>query len=232
LLLCILSGCATTSSRVTSSRAMTPIMPSQPAAVSFAAVQHTVHAGETLWSISKAYGVNVNDIARANSLSDSTSISAGQVLSIPRPSKKYSGKTASYTKTTYPKYKSKGGSFVWPVEGSTLYAFGSKVNGGTNKGIDIKAPEGLNVRASRAGRVVYCDSQLKGFGKTVIIDHGDNYQTVYSYNSEILVKVGDEVSQNDTIAKVGKTGRAKEASLHFEIRKDGRPQNPTTYLTR
>ena len=99
-----------------------------------------------------------------------------------------------------------------------------------NKGVDIRAIEGSAVRASRAGKVVYCDSQLKGFGKTVILDHGNNYQTVYSYNRDILVKVGDVVEQNTVIAKVGRTGRAREPSLHFEIRRNGEPQNPIYYL--
>jgi len=67
-------------------------------------------------------------------------------------------------------------------------------------------------------------------GKTVILDHGNNFQTVYSYNSDILVKVGDLVSQNTVIAKVGRTGRARQPSLHFEVRKNGEPQNPIYYL--
>jgi lipoprotein NlpD len=80
--------------------------------------------------------------------------------------------------------------------------------------------------------VVYRDSQLKGFGQTIIIDHGDGYQTVYSYNSAILVNVGDDVRQRDAIAKVGSSGRAKEPTLHFEIRRNGEPHNPEFYLSK
>ena len=121
-------------------------------------------------------------------------------------------------------------SFIWPVKGYLLSPFGAKVDRVINKGIDIRAEEGSSVRAARAGRVVYCDSRLKGFGKTVILDHGDGFQTVYSYNSEILVNVGDTVNRNDVIAKAGMTGRAKEPCLHFEIRKNSRPQDPERYL--
>jgi len=124
------------------------------------------------------------------------------------------------------------GSFAWPVRGYILSPFGAKVDKVINKGIDIRAVEGSDVRAARAGRVVYCDSRHKGFGKTVILDHGSSLQTVYSYNSRILVNVGDAVRQNEVIAKAGRTGRAKEASLHFEIRKDGIPQDPLYYLPR
>ena len=90
----------------------------------------------------------------------------------------------------------------------------------------------MNVTASRGGKVVYCDSHLKGFGQTVIIDHMDGFQTVYSYNADIAVKVGDMVEQKDVIAKVGSSGRAREPMLHFEIRKNGEPQNPEFYLSR
>ena len=121
---------------------------------------------------------------------------------------------------------------MWPVRGTLITPFGAVADKIISKGIDIKAPEGAGVRASRSGKVVYRDQYLKGFGKTVILDHGDNYETVYSYNSDILVNVGDQVAQNTVIAKVGRTGRAKEATLHFEIRRDGEPQNPFYYLPR
>ena len=128
-------------------------------------------------------------------------------------------------------YPAAKGSFVWPVKGYVVSSYGSKIDRIINKGIDIKAEEGTYVKAAKAGRVVYCDPYMKGYGKTVILDHGDSYQTVYSYNSDILVQVGDSVTQNSIIAKVGKTGRAKEPSLHFEIRRDGAPQDPSYYLT-
>lgn len=122
--------------------------------------------------------------------------------------------------------------FIWPVSGEVISSFSDKLDKTKNKGIDISSEEGRIVRASRGGKVVFCDSKVKGLGKTVILDHGDGYQTVYAYNSEILVKVGDKVEQSDVIARVGGTGRAKRPSLHFEIRKDGKAQNPSYYLGR
>jgi murein DD-endopeptidase MepM/ murein hydrolase activator NlpD len=120
--------------------------------------------------------------------------------------------------------------FAWPLRGQIISQFGDKMDRARNKGIDIQAYQGKDVRASRSGTVVFRDDQLKGFGKTVILDHGDNYQTVYAYNSDILVRVGDTIPQDAVIAKAGNTGRAKEPSLHFEIRKNGEPRDPFFYL--
>ncbi len=122
--------------------------------------------------------------------------------------------------------------FIWPVNGYVVTPYGAKINKGVSKGIDIRADEGMSVKASRAGRVVFRDPRHKGFGKTVILDHGDSFQTVYSYNSEILASVGDAVEQSSVIARVGRTGRSKDPCLHFEIRKDGIAQNPANYLPR
>ena len=182
---------------------------------------HTVRHGETLWSISKMYSVDLNDLIRVNNLQESGSISRGQSLLIPGATRTVETPRYAYTRD----------SFAWPVRGYTVSSYGESVGNVRNKGIDIKSAEGSFVKASRAGRVVYCDQYLKGFGKTVILDHGDGYQTVYSYNSAILVNVGNAVRQNEAIARVGRTGRAKEPMLHFEIRKNGEPQNPAYYLT-
>jgi murein DD-endopeptidase MepM/ murein hydrolase activator NlpD len=141
----------------------------------------------------------------------------------------YQVKSVHTPYTSYPKYDIKNEPFSWPIKGYIVTPFG--ISGGSrSKGIDIRSGEGASVRAAKSGRVVYCDPHLKGFGKTVIIDHGGGLQTVYAYNSEILVKVGDAVERGTVIAKAGSTGRAKEPSVHFEVRKNGEPQNPAYYL--
>jgi len=188
------------------------------------ALYHTVRRGETLWSISRKYGVDLRNLIKVNSVLYTGTIENGQVLLIPRANNAVSSAPAVRAVP--------GESFTWPVRGALISPYGATTDKIINKGIDIKASPGTGVKASRSGRVVYSDHFLKGFGKTVIIDHGDSYQTVYSYNSDILVNVGDQVAQNTVIAKVGKTGRAKTPTLHFEIRRDGEPQNPLYYLPR
>lgn len=191
------------------------------------ATYHTVRRGDTLWSISRAYGVHLQDLIKANPiLYTNATIENGQCLLIPCETAEQPKVCQTVTRPVL------GETFVWPVRGALIAPFGAITDKIINKGIDIKAPEGAGVRASRSGKVVYRDQFLKGFGKTVILDHGDNYHTVYSYNSDILVNVGDQVAQNTVIAKVGRTGRAKDPTLHFEIRRDGEPQNPFYYLPR
>ncbi len=188
-----------------------------------AATAHTVKPGETLWSISKMYNVDLDSLAKANSITDARVIEKGQVLTIPAAPK------ASARPTSFKPAKT--ASFAWPVRGSIISRFGENADATVNKGLDIRAALGQDVVAAKAGRVVYCDSYFKGFGQTVIVDHMDGYQTVYSYNSDILVKVGDMVRQNEVIAKAGQSGRAQEPMLHFEIRCNGEPQDPIRYLS-
>ena len=186
---------------------------------------YEVKRGDTLWKISKLYDVNVNDIVRANRLPDATRISAGQRLFIPRQA---DGEELRYTRI-YPGIKGEI-RFIWPVSGKVISYFGTKKGLVANKGIDIEASEGTSVMAADDGLVSFVDENMKGLGKTVIIDHGNGFSTVYAHNSEILVKAGDEVKKSVVIAKVGKTGRASKPYLHFQVRKGHEPQNPFNYL--
>ncbi|MBI5144364.1 MAG: peptidoglycan DD-metalloendopeptidase family protein [Candidatus Omnitrophica bacterium] len=211
ILLLSLTGCATTPPA-------TPMTGVQPVG----GIYHKVQAGETLWRISKLYDIGLDRLVKANSIQDKSQLTKGELLFIPGIHKKKEIVEDSITND----------SFLWPVSGTVVAFFGARVDKVRNKGIDIRASIGNKVMASRSGKVVFCDDRFKGYGRTVILDHGDSYQTVYAYNSEILVKVGDSVDRGRTIARVGSTGRAKEPSLHFEIRKDGVPQNPFYYLPR
>ena len=210
LLLLMLAGCRT---------AATPY--EHNAVIAYpGGVYHYVKGGDTLWSISKLYDVEINSLISANGLDDSRDMRRGMRLLIPGMAGKREPERKYFKKDF----------FMWPLKGNVVSYYGSKMDKTKNKGIDICAGEGAGVKASRAGKVVFCDEWLKGFGKTVILDHGDNFQTVYAYNSILLVKPGDVVNQNGLIARVGSTGRAKEPSLHFEIRRNGEPQNPFYYL--
>lgn len=120
--------------------------------------------------------------------------------------------------------------FVWPVQGRVISIFGTRGRGRVNKGVDIQAASGADVRAARGGRVDFVHEGLPGFGKTIIIDHGEGFASVYAYVGEILVGKGDVVAQRQVIARVGETGRTEVPALHFEIRRKQKPENPLHYL--
>lgn len=186
-------------------------------------IYHRVSKGETLWRISKNYAVDIETLVESNGLSDAGNVKVGQQIFIPtdiaRPTPKLE---------PFPVYAKED--FIWPVRGKIILSFGEKRDSTPNKGIDIQARDGIVVVASRSGRVTFSEEKVKGFGKTIIIDHGDGLQTVYSHNSEILAKIGEDVKQAHPIAKVGSTGRGNYPYLHFEIRKRHKPQNPFYYL--
>jgi lipoprotein NlpD len=96
----------------------------------------------------------------------------------------------------------------------------------TTKGVDVAGAEGQAVLASSAGKVVYSGNGLKGYGNLIILKHADNYLTAYSHNKVNLVKEGDTVKRGQKIAELGKTESDKPI-LHFELRKNGKPVNPT-----
>ncbi len=96
-------------------------------------------------------------------------------------------------------------------------------------GIEIAAAEGTPIEAVADGRVVFAD-WLAGYGKMVIVDHGRRLYSVYGYASELAVRSGERVSAGDPIAKVGSTGAASRASLYFEVREHGIPQDPRGYV--
>ncbi len=117
--------------------------------------------------------------------------------------------------------------FDWPVTGKVISTHGPKSGGLHNDGINIAAPEGTPVRAAESGVVAYTGGDLKGFGKLVLIKHSDGYVTAYAHNSQILVRRGETVRRGDVIARVGKTGSVDTPQLHFEIRKDAKPVDPS-----
>lgn len=184
--------------------------------------QHVVAKGETLWRISRRYQIDIDDIARINRIPDSTNISVGQIILIPR------NKTAQPPAKT--NFTSKDdGDFIWPLKGRVVVFFKQKSDGVLNKGIDILADRQEEILAARSGRVVF-SGRLIGYGETVIIDHRDGLSTVYAGNTSVTVRVGEEVGQGTVVAKAGASPRKEERTLHFEIRKRHKPQNPLYYL--
>ena len=96
-------------------------------------------------------------------------------------------------------------------------------------GVEIRAPAGTNVQAVRAGRVVFA-GWFTGYGKMVIVDHGERLYSVYGYANDLLVQAGRVVAEGDSIATVGATGPVSSPSLYFEIHDHGTPRDPTAYI--
>jgi murein DD-endopeptidase MepM/ murein hydrolase activator NlpD len=199
-------------------------------------VRHVVEAGQTLWRIAQVYGVSIDDLARSNDIADPSSLIIGQSLFIPRaravlevppyPAPLTGGSSTVAAPTDRPR-------FEWPVSGGRILSgYDAPRQTHRHKGIDIGAPHGRPVRAADSGRVVYSGSTLRGYGKTVIIDHGDEVRSLYAHNSDLLVGEGSPVERGQIIARVGRSGNASTEHCHFEIRKNDVPVDPIPYLKR
>ncbi|QLG86942.1 peptidoglycan DD-metalloendopeptidase family protein [Chitinibacter bivalviorum] len=118
------------------------------------------------------------------------------------------------------------GKLALPVKGEVIGRFGAlRGEGGTWKGLMIKAANGQSVHAIASGRVVFAD-WLRGFGNLMIIDHGGGYMSLYGANESVLKRVGDSVKPGDVIATVGNSGGMAESGVYFEIRQNSRPLDP------
>ncbi|MCM5704955.1 peptidoglycan DD-metalloendopeptidase family protein [Larsenimonas salina] len=115
----------------------------------------------------------------------------------------------------------------WPSKGQIVGTFEDKRN--ITAGIDIAGQKGQPVTAAGPGIVVYAGSGVRGYGNLVILKHNDHFLSAYAHNDTLKVKENDVVSAGQTIATMGNSD-ADRVALHFEIRKDGQPQDPMNYL--
>jgi murein DD-endopeptidase MepM/ murein hydrolase activator NlpD len=116
------------------------------------------------------------------------------------------------------------GGCMWPVNGRVTSEYGRRW-GRMHQGIDIAAPTGTAIYASRAGEVIFAGRQ-SGYGNVTIIDHGGGFSTLYGHQSRINVSVGQSVSQGTRIGAVGSTGHSTGPHVHFETRYNGTARNP------
>lgn len=130
----------------------------------------------------------------------------------------------------------KKGSYDWPVKGAVVSNFGKQKHATlntfvVNNGIEIKADEGTAVAVIEKGNILYAGA-FKGYGQMVIVDHGDDFYTVYAHLSKVLVKEGDSVIKGQAIGETGygKNSRNNSANVYFEIRQDGKPEDPMLWL--
>ncbi len=131
----------------------------------------------------------------------------------------------------YKPFHTRLGLLTWPVKGELLARYGKNRNIGklTWQGIIIATSTGDNIVASAPGRVVFAN-WLKGFGLLIIVDHGDQYMTLYGNNKTLFKEVGEDVSTDELIAQSGIRGMHEYSGLYFEMRHKGKPINPLKWL--
>lgn len=113
----------------------------------------------------------------------------------------------------------------WPAEGKVSRAYSAE----RHKGIDLDGERGSPVMATAAGVVVYAGTGVTGYGALLIVKHNDTYLSAYGHNDALLAAEGQQVSAGQVIARMGSTS-SDSVKLHFEIRRNGRPVNPTSLL--
>jgi murein DD-endopeptidase MepM/ murein hydrolase activator NlpD len=118
----------------------------------------------------------------------------------------------------------------WPLKQTRLSRGFNGSYSDPHDGIDIPAPTGAKIFSSESGKVIYSGRGFHGYGKMILIEHGDGIATLYAHCSRILVKTGQKVSKGKVIGLVGRTGHATAPHLHFEIRQDRRPIDPMEFF--
>lgn len=192
-------------------------------------ILHTVKKGDTLDKIAKAYKVTAAAITNYawNKLNaSSATIAVGQKVIVPGGRKELPIQRAQVYSGPVPAgAKSGTGRFVWPTSGYVTQGYKS-----LHRALDIARATGTPVKAADSGYVVVAGWSNAGYGNYIVVDHRNGYQTVYAHLSKIFVSVGQVVAKGTVIGNMGNTGRSTGPHLHFEIRKNGVPQNPLNYL--
>jgi len=205
---------------------------------------YRVKRGDTLARIALDNGQSPRDLAQWNNMSNPNQIEVGDLILVKPPVGSKSAvkppvkstAIADTAKTDVPKVDASkpetskeivaepGIRLSWPAKGKVNDDFSEKT-----KGIDIAGKLGDPVTAASDGKVVYAGNSLRGYGNLVIIKHDNTYLTAYAHNRTLLVKEGDSVKKGQKIAEMGDTD-TNSVKLHFELRVNGKPVNPTPYL--
>ncbi|MBI4845787.1 MAG: peptidoglycan DD-metalloendopeptidase family protein [Candidatus Omnitrophica bacterium] len=224
LFICFLSGlftgCAAKQQRKIITPAYTQVPPIK-IPTSIPGSYHIIKKNETLWKISRIYGVDLNELVLFNKISNACKIEVGEKVFIPDYMRKSELNINAADKKP---------EFIWPCKGLIVSCFNQLKQSVKNQGIDILARPGDEIIASAGGCIIFTSENMRGYGKAIIIQHGGEFTSVYTQNEQNFVKVGDYVKQGQLIARAGATGRTSQCLVHFEIRKNNKPQNPLLYL--
>jgi LysM repeat protein len=187
-------------------------------------VWHRIKEGQTLWRIAKTYRISLEEIKEANDIEDVVHIYQGTWIFIPNATKVLFVQGNVHDTEE----ESKTLNFIWPVEGEIVKSYGKHQND-FNYGIDLK-PNGIqNVVSVQEGVVVLSDS-IRGYGNTIIIEHDNDYCSLYSSNFQSLVNEGQKVKINTVIARTDTQKSTDKDLVHYELFYKGKPVNPLYYL--
>jgi lipoprotein NlpD len=198
---------------------------------------YLVKPTDTLYSIAWRYGLDHRQLARWNGLSEPYAVHPGDQLLLIEPDEMPAPAQPKVTETGHEKPKvvvktltpdyNRVVRWRWPTEGRVVNRF--SINDLEKRGIDIAGIVGQPVYAVADGKVVYSGNGLADYGDLIIVKHNETFLSAYAFNSKRLVEEGASVNQGERIAEMG-IGKDNKAMLHFQIRKEGRPVNPETYL--
>jgi lipoprotein NlpD len=204
-----------------------------------AGASYTVKRGDTLYKIAQHYGLDHRDLARWNHIDRDNVIHPGQVLRLSPPgarsnavvAKNRGGKAAPRQSTPPPTTSTPAPvgppvDWRWPVDGGTA-TLTARPNGG--HGLMFHGTAGQEVRCAASGRVVYSGTGLLGLGRLLIVKHNESYLSAYGLTDAVVVNEGDYVVAGQRIASMGSDSQGAP-SLYFEIRINGAPGNPLSYL--
>ena len=214
---------------------------------------HVVRPGDSVYVISQRYAVSQYQLAQLNFLKPPFELKIGQKLQLPNSldfsvldvglPDGVSGTNIAQpapTKTSVPAAPRKrfvapslagSSGFSWPVQGEIIAEFGPSQRGVHNDGVNIAASEGASVGAAAKGRVAYVGTNIKSFGKLVLVKHDGGIITAYAHLGDISVTEGDIVTAGQSIGTIGRSGRVDSPQLHFEIRKSRQPIDPRSLIS-
>ena len=214
---------------------------------------HIVRPGDSVYVISQRYAVSQYQLAQLNFLKPPFELKIGQKLQLPNSldfsvldvglPDGVSGTNIAQpapTKTSVPAAPRKrfvapslagSSGFSWPVQGEIIAEFGPSQRGVHNDGVNIAASEGASVGAAAKGRVAFVGTNIKSFGKLVLVKHDGGIISAYAHLGDISVTEGDIVTAGQSIGTIGRSGRVDSPQLHFEIRKSRQPVDPRSLIS-
>lgn len=195
---------------------------------------YVIQRGDTLYSIAQRHGTTVANLSSLNRISNPSQLEVGQRLTVrggtaarsSAPTATASRASAASSSQPTRAADAAAISWEWPVRGNVITQFSN-----TTRGIDIAGTVGTPINSAADGTVSYVGNGLRGLGNLVLVTHSNGFITAYAHNSRITVQTNERVKKGQKIAELGDTDTTSPR-LHFQVRRNGTPVNPLSYLPR